>query len=183
MKQINLQTDLLLCAAAGGLTGLLIQGAQFIGYGMIDAFSTVCFGFLPWVVAGTAVSLHSRCGLHASLRIFSLFASLLAGYLAGAVVLGGWVNESLMTAGVLMLVPAVLAAWVIRAGRRSVVMRFLLGAAAVAALLLDLDYHGGFTREWRLALPLLVFHFYTLSLWRRRRPRPVQYDTPQTYIY
>ncbi len=168
-KKIKWQTDLLLCGIGGALAGLVVQVSQCVGWGMPYAVGQVCMGLLPWTVLGTALSLRSRCGLHAALRVLCCFLALLFTYaVSGELV--GWCNAYEIAAGCMILPFAAVAAWFMRAKRGLPAVRVAVGALGVWAMLMDLIFRSGVCfRELSLMLPLLVYHFYTLSTVRPQR--------------
>lgn len=169
MKKIKWEADLLLCGIGGALAGLLVQAGQNTGWGMLYACGQVSMGLLPWVVLGSALSLRSRSGLHASLRVLCCFFALLLAYGASGEC-GGWSNPYVLTAGCVILPFAAAAAWVMRTWRSDPALRIAIGAAGVMAMLIDAVFRSGVSfRELTLMLPLLVYHFYTLSTVRPKQ--------------
>ena len=101
------------------------------------AFGLVSYGLLFWITVCTLRAYHSRCGLHAALLVLSLLIPTLIGYYGSALIWCNPVNEMVLSFGMLMLLPAAAAAWLLRITRRYAVGRIAVRVLGAAALLFD----------------------------------------------
>ncbi|MBR6107854.1 MAG: hypothetical protein IKQ39_07570 [Oscillospiraceae bacterium] len=158
-----------LAAFAGGFLGFAVQAGETAAWncrgGLLSAFGSVSFGLFFWIVLGTVVSLHSRCGLHASLLMLCMLTPVLFGYCVFSHMTGGFLNHSLLYFGALMLLPAAAAAWVLRASNDRRSMQIFLCAAGVLAIAFDLGNRASASRT-SLLLMLLLSAVYFRTVFR-----------------
>lgn len=143
MKHYKLLAEFLLTAFAGGLLGMFVQLSAYQSGGWyagdpISSFGLVSYGLFFWVTICTLRAYHSRCGLHAALLVLSLLIPALAGYTAMAYLWYIPLNHAVVLLGILLLLPAAVAAWILRAARRYPVSRVVVRALGTAVLLFDL---------------------------------------------
>lgn len=166
-KYLKLLLGFALTAAAGFLLGVLVQlGSTAAWYSretLLGAFGTVSIGFFFWIAVCTPLSFRARCGLHASLLTLSLLIPMLTGYIFAAYAFYGYLNNMLVTFGVVMLMPAAGAAWLLRAYRDRRWMRILVRLAGISAFFFDMQARGTYSfRALTLSLPLLVLFLYVV---------------------
>lgn len=183
--QIKLMTGFILTAIAGGLLGVLVQLGNMASWGccdipMLAAFGEVSYGFFFWIFVCSALAYHARCGIHASLLTLSLLLPTLCGYRAAAWVFGTYLNRSVLEIGVLLLIPAAAAAWILRANRHRRWMRVMVRLIGTAALMFDIQARGTFSlRTMMLAMPLLVLFWYMMHCVTAKEMRRV----PQSPLF
>ena len=122
MKHYKLLAEFLLTAFAGGLLGMFVQLSAYQSGGWyagdpVSSFGLVSYGLFFWVTICTLRAYHSRCGLHAALLVLSLLIPALAGYTAMAYLWYIPLNHAVVLLGILLLLPAAVAAWILRASR------------------------------------------------------------------
>lgn len=187
MKQMKLLASFLLTAIAGGILGVLVQMGSLASWGywdspMLAAFGNVSYGLFFWIFVCTALAYHARCGMHAALLTATLLFPTLCSYRLAAWYFGAYLNRSLLMFGMMMLLPACGAAWVLRANRHRRWMRVLVRLGGIAALIFDIQARGSFSlRTMMLAMPMLVMFLYVVHCAaereiRMRRPNERPFD-------
>lgn len=126
-------------------TGLLgLSCGMFAG--MLDCFPqnellfscrAVCAGLLLWMTVCAWLSLHAKCGLHASLTVLSFLTPMLSGYCLWARLTGEYLNGYLIAFWAALLLPSAILAWVLRANRRKAWLRVLAYSGTLLAFALD----------------------------------------------
>lgn len=122
-------------AAAGGALGLL--AAMFRAVSSRSTLGALGSGLMLWMTAGAWLALQAKCGLHAALSVLSLLVGMLCGTVLGTAWLTGWVNPYLLVFWLLLLLPAALMAWILRANAGKAWLRALGIAAGLAGVFCD----------------------------------------------
>jgi hypothetical protein len=131
----------LLTAFTSGLTSLAMHifsafPHHSFPFAPLAAFGTVAGGMLFWAFCCTAISLHAKCGMHASLLVlcFHLPWLLCAAFFAQHMGLGTLCSGTFPIFA-LLGIPSAALAWVVNANRQHLWMRMLLyfGGALTAA--------------------------------------------------
>lgn len=167
MKQQKLISGFLIAALSGGLLGFLVQAGStarwYSDWSLLSAFGTLSIGFFFWIALCTPIAFRARCGLHAALLTLTLLCAVLTGYVTAGWVFGGYINDVLLSAGLLLLLPAAFAAWILRAYRGRTALRIFAGAAGIFALLFDIRTRGYFSMPaMMLAMLLMAGYFAAL---------------------
>ena len=158
--------EFLLTACCGGFFGLFIgicrtapQG-RLIG-SLLFRFGEISGGVLLWMTVCAWLALRAKCGLHASLSVMSFMGSLLFG--ASLLALHRYGSFGILLPFWMMLLPAGIAAWVLRANRSRPWMRWLGCLAGTAAMLFDFFVCGADILPLMLGeIALLVTLFFLL---------------------
>lgn len=129
---------LLMLAAAGFAAGILTT-AWYGGYfgGLFYACGEIAAGLFLWAVCCTLIAVSAKTPLQASAGVICYLMPMIAGCFAASRIGGFWVNEALLAARLLALIPAALlgaAAWYLR---RSEGLRIAALIAGGMLLLLD----------------------------------------------
>ncbi len=170
MKNLSGQKKLLAgfaqIALLGAILGWMIPADFGWGiFGMLHyTYHEVVLGCFFWITVCSAVAYRARCGLHASLLTLCLLIPVLCGYYVSSYWHYCYLNRSLLGLGMLLLLPAAFAAWILRATRSSAQMRTVVRVAGIAAMVFDTAVIQMFSPlNVLIEGALLLFFLYTVD--------------------
>ena len=174
-QEKRLCKEFLLTACIGGFLGLFAGICSTAPQGrplgnLLFGFGEISGSVLLWMTVCAWLALRTKCGLHAALSVMSFMGALLFG--ASLLSLHRYGHCSNMLPFWMMLMPAGIAAWVLRANRNRPWMRWLGCLTGAAAMIFDffclwMDTPPLFLGE----LALLVALFFLLLSGRRESAR------------
>lgn len=139
----KLRREFLWTALAGGALGILAKMCDTMPQGdpltnMMFNFGLLSSGLLLWMTVCTWLALRAKCGLHAALSVLSFLVPMLGGYYWFSARFTGYFNRYVMYFWVMLLLPAAVMAWVLRANAGKPWLRFLGVTAAIVGVLCDI---------------------------------------------
>ena len=174
-QEKRLCKEFLLTACIGGFLGLFAGICSTAPQGrplgnLLFGFGEISGSVLLWMTVCAWLALRTKCGLHAALSVMSFMGALLFG--ASLLSLHRYGHCGNMLPFWMMLMPAGIAAWVLRANRNRPWMRWLGCLAGAAAMIFDffclwMDTPPLFLGE----LALLIALFFLLLSGRREPAR------------